>query len=382
MHFSPPRLHRAVPLTTAHRTSIEKTLKSSRASTHQFTARLTLAPTDSVSIPLTTASLYSDFDAYIDVGFQGTATYETMIVDSGNNSLIVPRFEDIENLAGYTIVQKDVREPWGCKANLVRGPIVLDVDGGGTHSIPDCLFYACTADNTQPGAETRTANFGTGCLAPKAMAGTLQSVLAFEPTFTCAEFNYAPAQQVLGTSNDPKVSPGSLLTLHKTVPPGYQVFDIVVDPNVQWTSLRVMALSIGGVQTKWPGKPYPIAMIDTGGGSVLLSDPTGLLTGTQWPEQEPVPAGWFTQSTQCQATRESLTIQLGDDHGSYTYTVDTSVLSAAVQGRTLVLCQDNQYMFGHPGMNVGGISALTNSILLDYTNAKVGLKPKPAVATT
>jgi hypothetical protein len=33
-------------------------------------------------------------------------------------------------------------------------------------------------------------------------------------------------------------------------------------------------------------------------------------------------------------------------------------------------------MMGELGMNIGGISALVNTILIDYAQSRVGLKPK------
>ena len=40
------------------------------------------------------------------------------------------------------------------------------------------------------------------------------------------------------------------------------------------------------------------------------------------------------------------------------------------------MCKINHYMMGQQGMNIGGLSALFNAILIDYGQAKVGLKPK------
>jgi len=36
----------------------------------------------------------------------------------------------------------------------------------------------------------------------------------------------------------------------------------------------------------------------------------------------------------------------------------------------------NELMQGQYGMNIGGLSALANYILVDYKNARVGFKPK------
>ena len=40
------------------------------------------------------------------------------------------------------------------------------------------------------------------------------------------------------------------------------------------------------------------------------------------------------------------------------------------------MCQNDCYMEGQNGMNIGGVSALSIRILIDYQNARVGLKKK------
>jgi hypothetical protein len=61
---------------------------------------------------------------------------------------------------------------------------------------------------------------------------------------------------------------------------------------------------------------------------------------------------------------------------SYKYKIHTRDLPPTVQGLTLVMCKVNQFMMDQQGMNTGGISALFNYLLVDYANARVGLKPK------
>jgi hypothetical protein len=152
------------------------------------------------------------------------------------------------------------------------------------------------------------------------------------------------------------------------------MFDII--PNLEWMSLTAKALSIGAARTLWPGTvSSPIAMIDTGGGPVFLSDPNGYVYSTQWPDPEANPA-WTSDSVNCQSTSDVIALELGDKNGSISYKIDTSVLPPSVQGLTLVMCKLNSYMMGQQGMNIGGISALANDILVDYQRCQVGLKPK------
>jgi hypothetical protein len=115
-----------------------------------------------------------------------------------------------------------------------------------------------------------------------------------------------------------------------------------------------------------------IAMVDSGGTSVYLSDPTGLVYGTLWPPTATNPP-WTSGSTSCASTQASLQIELGDDQGaSFTYQIDEAALPPSAQGLTLVMCQVNEFMRGQYGMNIGGLSILATQIIVDYSTARVG----------
>lgn len=116
-------------------------------------------------------------------------------------------------------------------------------------------------------------------------------------------------------------------------------------------------------------------MIDTGGGPVFLSDPNGYVYSTKWPDPEADP-DWTSDSVSCQSTSDAIAIELGDHNGSISYNINTHNLPPTVRGLTLVMCKLNSYMMGQQGMNIGGISALANYILVDYKDRQVGLKPK------
>jgi hypothetical protein len=202
----------------------------------------------------------------------------------------------------------------------------------------------------------------------------MQAPLSYNRTYPYVEFNYAPAAQIHGAANLLRVTFNSSLKIYKTKPLGYKLFDIV--PNIEWMSLIPKNLKIGDTTTKWPGAvPSPIAMIDTGGGPVFLSDPNGYVYGAQWPDSVANPS-WTSNSTDCQSTSDIIAIELGDQNGSFSYTIDTSSWPSTVQGLTLVMCKLNYYMMGEQGMNIGGISALENAILVDFAHCQVGLKPK------
>ena len=151
------------------------------------------------------------------------------------------------------------------------------------------------------------------------------------------------------------------------------MFDIV--PNCMWMSLTPKSLRIGGSLTKWPGPASAIAMVDTGGGPVFLSDPDDYVYSKAWPDDVANP-DWAAGSVSCQSTQASVGIEIGDSSGSYSYTIDDTAFPPAARGLTLVMCKENEFMMGQRGMNTGGISALVNSILIDYSNKRVGFKAK------
>jgi hypothetical protein len=165
------------------------------------------------------------------------------------------------------------------------------------------------------------------------------------------------------------------MTLQNTPPSAYQMFEITKGPEAWWMSVKVKSLTIGEKRTGWPGTPPPMAMIDTGGGPVFLSDPDGYLYRTLWPEQVELP-DWTGSSISCQAVKDPLTVEIGDETSWLSYRIDTTNLPEPVQGLTLVLCKECSFMQGNKGMNIGGISALFNYILIDNVLGKVGIKSK------
>ena len=389
MFFSQHSLHHPVIIDFQHKDIIRAKLHSIFTDLHQFAAALVKVEkgAPSIEIPLTTVSLDSNFDAYINIRYPEAPSDTTtqLLVDSGNAALIVPRWEDIQAIpnwsSSYTILGT-ANEPWGCPANVVRGPIECLTITGALYQIPNCVFYACNADNPNKNAEPRTANFGAGCIVPwsastwnSPQAGIImQSPLSYNLSYPCAEFHYASSSVVLTDSPSPTVDRHSSLILYPSVPSGYTMFDIL--PNLDWMSLTPKSLSIGAVKTGWPGTvPAPIAMMDTGGGTAFLSDPNAYIYQS-WGVSAVACPTWTASSTNCACIRDAITIELGDAHFSYSYVIDTSRMPASVAGLTLVMCQNNSFMMGQQGMNIGGISLLFNDLLIDYKEAKIGLKAK------
>ena len=111
---------------------------------------------------------------------------------------------------------------------------------------------------------------------------------------------------------------------------------------------------------------------------MFLSDPNGYLYARTWPEPVDNPPWTNDGSVSCQSTQDDLTLELGDANSSFSYRIDPTTMPPSVRGLTLVMCEECSYMWGHQGMNIGGISALFNHILIDYSAGKVGFKPKSA----
>ena len=416
MNIHGPTLHAFVLRTAAHQAAAATKLKVIMDARTKALAQEPQAPSaaPSITIPLTTVSLENNFDALIKIKFAGAPDAPTaclwpdvgaegnpspcLIVDSGNSTLIVPDFDCIKKLPGsdqnYKLLAKDITEPFGCPAVVLRGPIQIPAPGG-YHEIKDCVFYACT--NPKPGDKDnrRTANFGIGWISPWRFTGdqkvpTVQSPLTYNTAYPYAEVKFAGATAALTATSDPKVAEGSLV-VHKrdAVLPHYRMFEITRGPS--WMSLIPRSLAIGDIQTAWPGPTPPplIAMIDTGGGPVFLSDPCGLIYTTKWPNNVPLP-DWTSDplslSFLCQSVDDDLTIAIGDRNDTYSYQIDTASLPAADQGLTLVMCNTCSYMettdgVNNQGMNIGGLSALFNDILIDYASGRIGFKPKvPAAA--
>jgi hypothetical protein len=382
MHFSPPTLHPGFVRNDAQRSHVRRRMETRAARRVTPTARRAAAD-ESVAIPLTTVSEQGSFDAWIDVQFpipSGTVT-ASLLVDSGSSTMIVPNGEDLVGVPGYTILGK-ATEPWGCPANVVQGPLQIVTRDGSLYEIPGCVFYACIGNSPSGG---RTANFGAGRIVPWSANGwttppglgvTMQSPLSYDASHPYAELAYAPAETMFSLSGEMLVNDESHLILQPSLPSGYTLLDLI--PNLEWMAVVPRSLTIGGTLTDWPGNvPSPIALIDTGGGPVFLSDPKGYVYGKAWPDTVVCPS-WASGSQSCNCVSEPLTIGLEGSGGSspYSYTIDTGAMPPSVQGLTAVMCEVNQYMWGRQGMNVGGITALFNRVLVCYQGTQVGLAPR------
>lgn len=399
--LSPARLHPSVLKTAAHQALAANKLTSLvEARNKSFASLAYVKPNQtSVSIPLTTVSAAYNFDALINIRFKNGRSNNSpcawadvglpgnpapcLLVDSGNTPLVVPDFDCIHRLPGfaqnYTILAETACEPFHCPAKLLRGPIEIPTPTG-VLEIPNCVFYACTGPNKKG---ERTANFGLGWISNGWPTGVSSVPSVHAPltysAYPLVEIDYAPAPSVLTPLDQPTLSEGSSLTVHKTMPADYKsVFELVRDPDCSWMSLRPFSLSIGDTKTKWPPDPKSsIAMIDTGGGPVFLSDPKDSICKEKWPGSVDSPFGQADGSSACQAVKEPLQIDIGSTEDKrFSYKIDTSNFPKSVQGLTLVMCEKCSYMMDQKGMNIGGISTLFLKIVIDYAHGTVAFKDK------
>jgi hypothetical protein len=387
-----PRLHAPVISAPAHIAGVREQLTAIVEARAQSFLR-GAATGSSFQIRLSTISRANTFDAYISLrlGPPDHSVFVSLEVDSGNDTLILPCFDDLKGLPNfdhdYTILSKSIKEPFGCPAKLLRGPITIPTPSGD-FIIKQCDFFACTAPNKD---NRYTANFGTGWIDQWSTFtddGNKKFVVkpplrANDNPYRYIELDYMPDPTAIESSDDPKIADSSWMNIQNTPPTGYErMYQITRGTDALWMSLQVRSLTIGAEKTKWPGpKPYPMAMIDTGGGPVLLSDLDGSISTTIWPKPAPMP-DWITStSIACQAIYDPLTIELGDGNNWFSYRIDTSKLPKSVQGLTMVLCKDCSYLQGYKGINIGGISALFNYTLIDNKLGQVGFKSRHLAIT-
>jgi hypothetical protein len=384
MFFSPPTLHPPLITTDQDRDFVRSKIAALTAGRPKRAAGRIAAGT-SFSIPLTTVSKLGNFDSLIDVQFSyqgGNPITATLLADSGNSNMIIPNGEDLVGVPGYTILGT-AREPWGCPANVVQGPLQIVATDGGIYRMDSCVFYACTANNSK---NQRTANFGMAKINPWSASSwntplpkkpnvILQSPLSYG-TAPYAEVIFEPATTMLSSTADVLVSRGSSLVMHATAPSGYTLLSTI--PDLAWMSVVPTSFAIGGTTTGWPGSVSPlIAMVDTGGGPVLLSDPNGYVWPKTWPLEVDKCPGWTSSSVHCNCISDRLQISLAaaSGGGTYAYTINPIARPPTEWGLTAVMCEVNHFLEGQQGMNVGGISFLFNRLLIDYAGAQVGLAP-------
>lgn len=378
MHFSRPKLHRPVVATDEHRNLVRDRIEALTSRRPKSDERA--ADGSRLTIPLTAVAMSGNFDSYIEVQFPipgGRPVTAQLLVDSGNDCLVVPHSDALVNSGAY-IWHGSTVEPFGCPAYLLQGPLQIPTLDGSIYEIENCVFYACYADNSWNPSLGRTANFGAGRVIPWPTVsvgtydGPVQSPLSYG-TYSFVEFIYGPAA-AMSFDGGPVVTDGSFLVLNSYMPSGYRMMEII--PNAMWMAVVPTSLTINGTSTSWPGSdPGPIAQIDTGGGPVLVSDPNGHVNLNPWPDRVTCPPWTSGSYPNCNCT--SAPLQLGftgyDNVGTYSYSIDASALPVPAQGLTAVVYNPGQQP---DTMNIGGLSLLFNRLLVEYAGNRIGLLPQ------
>jgi hypothetical protein len=400
VRFSPPTLHAPVIVSDEHHTLVQAkmaALLAKRPPAQPVVRTAALSTPASVTIPLPAVSLTSNFDSFIQIQLRLKATpsdqvpalIEPMIVDTGNSSLIVPNGEDLIDEPDYTILARNVEEPWGCLANIYQGPVDIPTADGTLYTIPQCIFFGCIANNKK---DKRTANFGAGRIEPLELKGgvPMPSALGQDPNYPYAEFDLVAADKMFSAASGPQVVEGSRLILHAAFPDDFAnaMIDIVHDRI--WMSVvpQTQSLLVNGFATGWPppappaaspdlpGRPDYLALVDTGGGPLLIADPDGLVwSKTATPAECPC---WAEAAWKCVADSFTLALVDASDRNPYAFSISTKDLPPPAAGLTAVISEDTSIIQGQDGLNIGGIFALTNRILVDYRDVRVGFLHKPA----
>lgn len=384
MHFSRPKLHPPVVTTDAHRNLVRDKVEALASRRPKPDGRV--AAGSRIAIPLTTVAMSGNFDSYIQVQFPipgGSPVKAHLLVDSGNDCLVVPHAGALVDSGAYKFWGA-YTEPFGCPAYLLQGPLQIPTLDGSVYEIEDCVFYACYADNSWNPSLGRTANFGAGRVIPWQTMPvgpppqtnvTLACPFAYNTAYSFVEFIYGPAA-AMSFDGGPLVTDGSYLVLNSYMPSGYSMMEIIQDGN--WMSVVPTSLAIDGTATGWPGGPGARALIDTGGGPVLINDPNGLVYPKSWPNKVTCPC-WTSGSQNCNCVDGGLRVGLAGvgSVGSYAYSIDPARLPSPATGLTAVMCESMSEMPPNQvSMNAGGLSMLFNRLLVEYTGSRIGLLPQ------
>ena len=172
------------------------------------------------------------------------------------------------------------------------GPVGI-ITTDGVYGIDSCVFYACTPKSPK---DTPEANFGMAKITPWSTSSwnrplrnlVMQSPLSYGSALY-AEADFKPATMMLsGTAT--QAEPRSRLVMHATAPSGYTLLSTIPKPH-GCRSCRPRSRS--AADDRLAGHCLPlIAMIDTGGGPVMLSDPNGYVWPKTWPNTLPSCPGW------------------------------------------------------------------------------------------
>ena len=348
-------------------------------------------PGEVITIPLTAAPFSTNYDMYINLLYWNTAGQAqslSLLCDSGNNTLIMPYFEQLDP-AKY-VVRGTTYEPWGCPCNIVEGQILIPTQNN-EYWYGDMVFLACTgppdpAFVTAPrprtpqvtlgtGSGIRTYNFGlgTGSFGTDVLVKAPLAYLPYE--YTEILMNAAGPSSIVqtvaslarpaGYSQDFPARSGTILNLVSASQSPDQGFRI---------DTQATAYADCGGQAPSDNS----VLFDTGGGISYLTDPNGCLA-TKLATQPTVDCGSLGAAcpgTTCYSMN-GLEVQVSGDgtaaNGSYTVQYPLGHTLAVVP----TSCRYAVWGATQPGMNVGGSTfAEAVDMLITYKTNALAFRPK------
>lgn len=306
----------------------------------------------------------SDYlDQYINISLDGgPVNGESLLFDTGNSMLIYPYWEHLKGLKSYSIINGldgNIREPWGCPAYRVKGPIILN----NQYTINNCEFLACNDNNT---AGKRTSNFGAGY------------TLKFD-------WNYLGLKSYIETPlrySDCKYleinfSDNYLNIYENSIPTGYNMMNIL--DELEWMSSTINNIYMGE-------KSYPLwikslnrkyAELDTGGGPILINDPQNDIIPDikAYISDTESYKGWGEECNGYNVSNFLATI--GEKSYDIMIPMNKGQIEKVETTTNAVICKKNIYT---ASINLGGQLYYYYNALIDYRNIedggfKIGFNP-------
>jgi len=383
---------------------------------------------DEWKVTLTSSvALGGNYNAFINVTTKCGNPNQTLIVDSGNNTVVVPMvqhdyqsgntynaidatYDDKTNTwvinkgSAYTLIEYSAGIQFDSPCMKVHGPLTIGCAASADTSLARTINMDFFVDIT-----SNVYNFGVGvpktpdiglpypplgCIREQKGWDYVQFHLSGDTqgNYKC-EYNADPesdqAESYLLFINSAKKADDPMK--------GYTVLDTLNTRimSVKVNSFKFSAQSYTDTPRRWDytkdfAGETSLAMLDTGGGGLILSDGQYLLgpvrsnTGppcwNPWVSKDDDAQKWMTTHPEdVRLLNGTFEITLGDEAGgAFTYTVAGgpymgNMATAGRDMRYTQYCDHGQYNYDN-ALNIGGLSFLFMDMVLDIKRQKVGLK--------
>ena len=230
-------------------------------------------------------------------------TDQPMIFDTGSVFLILPYFSNLDP-EKYQVVEDNIKEPWGCPAKIVKGPIRL----GKTIKITDCYFIACTDVNTNG---TRTHICGSSVGSRSDYTGATSPIMQ-----VCQQLKRSFFEVVI---NEKSPTSKSQIKFSTNKPAIYNQktvggpFPIIKKINLTAIAIQGLYIDDAKPMARWdhdPTIPY-IGLLDTGGGPIMINDDVnGSLKNNGFNEPSTNCPSWSTLIPYSECFKDQVTVQI------------------------------------------------------------------------